>query len=425
MVTIAKLTPDQEADIPRFVQRWRAVAVSTRPIEPQTARAAVCALCQAHGLPAPRLVLFLASPMACHFARALVQTLRSDGHLGRGKGMDQIRWWHFGDAGQALEQNFGVVYREFARALELEIHFSDEHFWSPLEDEMADVERQLLGGSRLEGRVFSRLKGQVCDLIECELSRRHSQKLAFHCPANARLSDLLQKGIEDRPWAFSVRSDAIPHFFKGGQEAPWLATYEFGMRLGASLPPRVKTYMEAFKAYVLACGWMYPDDTVGLVSERPAEMHFDAQRRLHCSTGMAIRFRDGWGAHAWHGRWVPARVMEPQHLDVRAVENETNIEWRRIMLEREYGARSGFEIYLQARQPRVLAEDEVDGLPRRLLEVDAGRRVIHVVEVVNGSAESDGTRRKFYFDARGRTPRDVIAASYGINRAVYREAVRT
>jgi hypothetical protein len=119
--------------------------------------------------------------------------------------------------------------------------------------------------------------------------------------------------------------------------------------------------------------------------------------------------------------------MEAQHLDVLAVEAETNVEWRRVMLEREYGGRTGFDIYLQARQPHVLAEDEVHGQPRRLLETRAkGGGPIRIVEVINGSAEPDGTRRKFYLGAmRGRTPHEVVAASYGINPDVYREAVRT
>jgi len=45
--------------------------------------------------------------------------------------------------------------------------------------------------------------------------------------------------------------------------------------------------------------------------------------------------------------------------------------------------------------------------------------------VINGSAEAGGTRRKFYLGAmRGRTPHEVVAASYGIDFAVYREAMR-
>jgi hypothetical protein len=139
-----------------------------------------------------------------------------------------------------------------------------------------------------------------------------------------------------------------------------------------------------------------------------------------------MRFRDGWGALAWHGVRVPARIIEAEAFDVHAVDNEANVEWRRIMLERDYGGRGGFEIYLQARQARVVAEDEVHGQPRRLLEVDAGGAPIRIIEVINGSPEPDGTRRRFHLGAMpGDTPHNVVAASYGIDPAAYREAVRT
>jgi hypothetical protein len=420
VIVTKTLSPEQEAQIPRFIQRWRTVALSTRPIGRESARAAVYALYQAYGLPKPRFVLFLSSPLACHFARALVQSLRSDGNLGRGRTMDRIRWRCYLQAKHAFEENFGDVSHLFA----LRIEFRSEIYSSPIENEIGQIEQQLLGGSRLEGGIYARLKNDVCDLIKDKLSRLPAP---FHRPATDHLPDLLQKGIEDRPWAFSARSDLVPLFFKGGQEAPWLASYDFGASLGGRFPPRVERYMEAFKACALACGWIYPHDTVGFVSDRPTEIHHDAQRRLHRADGMAIRFRDGWGAHVWHGLWVPARVMEAQHLDVLAVEAETNVEWRRVMLEREYGGRTGFDIYLQARQPHVLAEDEVHGQPRRLLETRAkGGGPIRIVEVINGSDEPDGTRRKFYLGAmRGRTPHEVVAASYGINPDVYREAVRT
>ncbi len=56
-----------------------------------------------------------------------------------------------------------------------------------------------------------------------------------------------------------------------------------------------------------------------------------------------------------------------------------------------------------------------------------------VVEVVNGSEEPDGGRRKFHLgaarDPRTRHPpdtvNDAIANSYGIAPSCYREAVRT
>jgi hypothetical protein len=141
---------------------------------------------------------------------------------------------------------------------------------------------------------------------------------------------------------------------------------------------------------------------------------------------MAVRFRDGWGIHSWHGLRVPARVIETKEFDAGAVERENNAELRRVLLEREYGGRTGFELYTEQRKAKVIAEDISHGFPRRLLEVNVAGQRLRVIEVINGSLEPDGSRRKFHLGAmRGDTPAEVIAASYGIAPKHYREAVRS
>jgi len=171
---------------------------------------------------------------------------------------------------------------------------------------------------------------------------------------------------------------------------------------------------------------MYPYKPIAFISDRPSEVHFDAQRRLHCAAGPAVAFRDGWSMHAWHGLRVPAEIIDRPDFRPDAVEGQPNVELRRVMLEREYGGRSGFELYLAARNARLIAADELHGQPRRLLEVTIAGAPLRIVEVVNGSLEAGGARRKFHLGAmRGDTPQEVIAASYGINPDVYREAVRS
>uniref|UniRef100_E6VGJ7 DUF6745 domain-containing protein n=1 Tax=Rhodopseudomonas palustris (strain DX-1) TaxID=652103 RepID=E6VGJ7_RHOPX len=218
----------------------------------------------------------------------------------------------------------------------------------------------------------------------------------------------------------------VTPYFIGGQDAYWLAFYEFGEKIGARYGARTKELFEAYRAYSLTCGWMFPFRAIAFVADRPDEIHFDAQQRLHSAAGMAVRFRDGWGLHAWHGLRVPAHIIEAKEFSADAVEAETNAEFRRVLLEREYAGRTGFELYAEQRDARLIAGDEIHGFPRRLLEVNVAGQRIRVVEVINGSLEPDGTRRKFHLGAMpGATPHEVIAASYGIAPMHYREAVRT
>ena len=74
----------------------------------------------------------------------------------------------------------------------------------------------------------------------------------------------------------------------------------------------------------------------------------------------------------------------------------------------------------------TIAQDRMLGTQRRLLEVNVREQRIRVIEVINGSLEPDGSRRKFHLGAMaGGTPAEVVAASYGIAPAHYREAVRS
>lgn len=63
MLKIEKLTPEQEALIPVYREKWRAIALSTEPIDRQKAKEAVLAAYAAIGKPEPK-VLFCDSPQA-------------------------------------------------------------------------------------------------------------------------------------------------------------------------------------------------------------------------------------------------------------------------------------------------------------------------------------------------------------------------
>jgi hypothetical protein len=151
-------------------------------------------------------------------------------------------------------------------------------------------------------------------------------------------------------------------------------------------------------------------------------MHFDAQRRLHHVTGPAVRYCDGWGAFAWHGTAVPSWLIEERDSITPATIDELPDPSARQAALEIYG----YNGYLAARQPNLIAADELHGQPRRLLEVSVSAFPFRIIEVVNGSCERDGARRKFHLAAMpGNTPAEAIAASYGIAPVHYREAVRT
>ena len=111
-----------------------------------------------------------------------------------------------------------------------------------------------------------------------------------------------------------------------------------GLELPDDIPQRATAYEEtAFSA----C-WWWPHREFVMVSDRPTVINRDAQGRLHCETGMAISWPDGWGVWAWHGvRVTEDIIMHPERITGAAVLAETNSAVRGVMI---------------ARKPLVLAE---------------------------------------------------------------------
>jgi hypothetical protein len=94
-------------------------------------------------------------------------------------------------------------------------------------------------------------------------------------------------------------------------------------------------------ALARSCGCWWPFERACFLTERPViaratERHSpSAWSPLlpHCPDGPAIAFRDGWAVHAWHGRRVPASLVE-DGWDVPAIFAERNVELRRCAIEK-------------------------------------------------------------------------------------------
>jgi hypothetical protein len=430
---IAALTPEQAAQLAEFRESRRKTALATTRIDPAAAGRAVRELYAAFALPTPKAVICLDSPMACLVARGILVALV----------------WH---ASRFFPSSYVSFYdRDLAKYLcdDLYEPFSIRVWhamWNQLQEQLGAMPwRALVALFRdvVEPYGFNPPGHALGDSLRMQVSDRLTPKLqeqlfagTFTAPrlkdpieASIRydLGDNVRDRIDQRGDTYLPR-ELLPSnrwveaSFAGGEEMSWLALYEFAERVGVRYDRQSKRQLDAFKRYTRSCGWIYAFRSIVFVANRPAEIHFDAQHRLHHAAGPAVRYRDGWGAYLWHGTAVPGSLIEGRaRLTPEAIERLTNVEMRRAALEIY-----GLDRYLAVRKPRVVAADEVHGQPRRLLAVDIAGLPFRIIEVVNGTIEPDGTRRKFHLGAMpGDTPAEVVAASYGITPAHYREAVRT
>lgn len=81
-------------------------------------------------------------------------------------------------------------------------------------------------------------------------------------------------------------------------------------------------------------GWWWCHADFAILTERPRELHRDPAGALHCETGPAISYPDGWAIHAWHGTRVPADLIEGDGWTVERILTEPNSEIRRCAIER-------------------------------------------------------------------------------------------
>lgn len=154
-----------------------------------------------------------------------------------------------------------------------------------------------------------------------------------------------------------------------------------------------------------------------MASERPTELRRDAAGRLHCETGPAIAWSDGYALYAWHGTVVPADWIEKRaSLDPRTALTHTNVEQRRAAAEI-----IGWSRVLDAVGAVVINEDK-DPMIGTLLEADLpdapGSRFLRV---------RCGTGRDFVLPVP-REMRDALEANawtYGLDKGAYAPEVRT
>ena len=157
-------------------------------------------------------------------------------------------------------------------------------------------------------------------------------------------------------------SDILQEMAYGSQDASWLSLYEyFGKELGIAECDDLKGLMDLSKH----CGWVSFYDEMVVFQDRPEYIKFDDRGVLHCETGPAIRYSDGYSLYAWHGIVIPEDWIEKRsELTSKMALSWENIEQRRCACEIV-----GWAKILRDLNAKVIDSDD-DPMIGNLLEVD-------------------------------------------------------
>ena len=171
-------------------------------------------------------------------------------------------------------------------------------------------------------------------------------------------------------------------------------------------------------AIAKSASWIVPHERVCWIAERPDTLCIDAQGRLHCVDGPALRYRDGWSVYAWKGVETPAwMIKHPERITPSRISETFEPALRNAMIDIMTPER-----FIATGDPKRVSRDETGVLWKS----NWYHRGVTIgswcaVEVVNGTPEPGGCYRHYILrvPAHFRTAREAVAWTYGLTAEQY------
>ena len=148
----------------------------------------------------------------------------------------------------------------------------------------------------------------------------------------------------------------------GNHEAAWLSFYDYMQNVcGIDFEGK----LDGLMAVANECGWVSCYDTMAVVQDRPLHIKMDEDNRLHCETGPAILYADGFTVYSWHGVRIPREWIE----DRASLTAKTALTWENVEQRRAACEILGWVNIIKELDAKVIDEDE-DPMIGTLLEAD-------------------------------------------------------
>lgn len=307
-----KLTPEQEALIPVYRDKWRQIALSTEPIDRAKAESAIKAAYIANGKPEPE-VEFYSSPcvvwksLSCYWQHYYPNRLRAIAGLPLTEiPENQLEIYELGKRLFKLNQRPNQLYYNLFQSLQEPL----ESVKNPLESHFENlVPRSLI--EQLDGQSQSARGDSFYSYYYDELS-------FFGCMTNTK--DL----VLELKFCFWTRPEVL------AGDAVFL-----DFCFSVLNYPYDREKWEILQELIVSCGWIYSYEKTCLVCDRPIKLSFDSQDRLHAEGKPAIQFADGWGFYSHHGITLPEKygAVPPKEWQSQWVLQEPNSEFRRMLIQ--------------------------------------------------------------------------------------------
>ena len=271
---IDKLTPEQEALIPVYRKKWRAIALSTEPIDRDKATDAVKAIYAGIYQKEPKIVFF-DSPHAAHQNLLLLDSLPSS--------------------------LYGLIELEVNTAIQI----------------------------TFRSQLNIQLWYEIRNLFTIESNSYFSWGIDHEIRGKLTYEEG-EEGEEEKREAYisliKIRHEDLAH------EAS-IMDYCIS---GLSISCKENQYKwESYQSLIKNSGWIYAFKEICYVCDRPRILSFDSQQRLHAEGSPAIQFADGFSVYAYHGVRLPEKYgkVHPQQWRSEWLLSEDNAEVRRVLIQ--------------------------------------------------------------------------------------------
>lgn len=295
---IEKLTPEQEALIPVYVEKWLKIALSTEPIDREKAAEAVKEGYCLVGLPIPKIIFSDSPYTGLSYLDSLGINYRERNSLSLNLDdfCDPLRVETFYYFNNGRWQNYNYL--------------DSDGVWKKRPDfneQLQNIPRHKVA-SELWGELRRKLYGTIWQDLWQELyyiGWDQLTQLGYEHFGARKLGSFYGNCI-----IYDLYLSVIS---KDGQPNPW----------------------QVYISLAANCGWILPTEKLCIVCDRPRILSFDDQNRLHAEGAPAIQFADGYSLYAYHGVTLPEKYgkIHPNQWQASWLLEEQNAELRRVLIQ--------------------------------------------------------------------------------------------
>jgi len=405
---IDSLTDEQRAAMGPYAQRWidECLRSGTTDEDWQRAERGIRASYRAAGLAEPRVIVRTTSPLACVIAGPIAaQILSGDAAHGAVHGAvnDAVRDAVGGAVNDAMNGAvYGAVYGAVHGAVNDAMNDAvNGAVYGAVNDAMNDAVdgavRDAVGGAvdgavhdavrgavrgAVDGAVDGAVYGAVNDAVRGAVGDavrgavRDAVRGAVHGAVDGAVNDTVHGAVNDtvhgavndavRDAVRGAVGDAWHRYNGGSLWSAWCAWRLFFLDCcDLTTKPQIASIAETWRDLSTGAGWWWPHSDFCIVAPRHESISRDDRGRLHCETGPALAYPDGWAIYSWHGTRIPSEWITQRDR----LAPDVALTWPQIEQRRAAAEIIGWDRILGALHPRVIDLD-ADPMVGELLEID-------------------------------------------------------